>query len=419
LNKDLFRKVSLERLSSPEQLDQLMGVTSFKGWLALLALGLIIVSGVLWGFYGEIPEKVSGLGILVKTGGVIEVSHFVSGRIIDISVAAGDTVECGAVVARVDQPEIKSQIKDLNIRLTELNKKRVDILNYNTGSYKLKKESFTEQRANIDGSIRTGEDRLSVLEQRIADQQKLFKDGLVTKQVIFDKKNEYNSVKEQILESRNQLKQIDIQEMELKRQADTELKQIDVEIGENRNAYDKLQKNYSLYSKIICPFSGRVIEVRNITGDLYAQGNALISVELSGKNIKDLEAVIYVSPADGKKITGGMEIQISPSTVKKEEFGSMIGVVTSVSQYPSSFQEMHKTLGNDQLVQTLSGSGSPIEIKADLVPDFNTMSGFRWTSPKGPPVRIFSGTLCGASVVTERKRPISYVIPLLKEYTGL
>ena len=38
----IFRKVALERLSSPEQLDQLMQVTSPKGWLALAGLGALL-----------------------------------------------------------------------------------------------------------------------------------------------------------------------------------------------------------------------------------------------------------------------------------------------------------------------------------------------------------------------------------------
>ena len=36
----IFRKVALERLSSPEQLDQLLQVTDPKGWMALGALAL-------------------------------------------------------------------------------------------------------------------------------------------------------------------------------------------------------------------------------------------------------------------------------------------------------------------------------------------------------------------------------------------
>ena len=35
----MFRKVALDRLSSPEELDQLLRVTTSRSWLALLGLG--------------------------------------------------------------------------------------------------------------------------------------------------------------------------------------------------------------------------------------------------------------------------------------------------------------------------------------------------------------------------------------------
>ena len=45
---NIFRKVSLERLASPEQLDQLMRVTDARGWVALAGLGLILLTAVGW-----------------------------------------------------------------------------------------------------------------------------------------------------------------------------------------------------------------------------------------------------------------------------------------------------------------------------------------------------------------------------------
>ena len=47
----IFRKVSLERLSSPEELDQLMRVSSLHAWLALggmLLLLLMLLSIAAW-----------------------------------------------------------------------------------------------------------------------------------------------------------------------------------------------------------------------------------------------------------------------------------------------------------------------------------------------------------------------------------
>ncbi|MCQ3930562.1 MAG: hypothetical protein DPW16_08880 [Chloroflexi bacterium] len=62
----LFRKVALDRLSSPEQLDQLMKITSPRAWLALIAIAVLLVAGALWAIFGSIPEETEGNGVLVN-----------------------------------------------------------------------------------------------------------------------------------------------------------------------------------------------------------------------------------------------------------------------------------------------------------------------------------------------------------------
>ena len=52
--------------------------------------------------------------------------------------------------------------------------------------------------------------------------------------------------------------------------------------------------------------------------------------DLTGKAVKGLEAIVYIPSVHGKKIRPGMEVQIAPSTVKKEEFGYLLGTVTYV-----------------------------------------------------------------------------------------
>lgn len=61
----LFRQESLERLSTPDQLDQLMQVVSAKSWLPLASLGSLIALALLWGIFGRIPVTAIGKGVLV------------------------------------------------------------------------------------------------------------------------------------------------------------------------------------------------------------------------------------------------------------------------------------------------------------------------------------------------------------------
>lgn len=56
----LFRKAALEKLSSPEELDQLMQVTTPKGWLALVALICFLVAITVIGIFSVIPVRVEG-----------------------------------------------------------------------------------------------------------------------------------------------------------------------------------------------------------------------------------------------------------------------------------------------------------------------------------------------------------------------
>ncbi|MEM7771781.1 MAG: hypothetical protein AAGA75_05060 [Cyanobacteria bacterium P01_E01_bin.6] len=63
----LFRQESLERLSSPEQLDQLMQIVTPKSWLPLGTLGALALAGLLWSVVGRIPITVTGQGLLVQS----------------------------------------------------------------------------------------------------------------------------------------------------------------------------------------------------------------------------------------------------------------------------------------------------------------------------------------------------------------
>ncbi len=128
----------------------------------------------------------------------------------------------------------------------------------------------------------------------------------------------------------------------------------------------------------------------------------------------DLEAVLYVSPMDGQNIRPGMDAQILPSTVRKEEAGYLLGVVASVGEHPSTAQDMLRTLGSSELVQVLSaGNIMPIEVHANLL-ESGVGGGYKWSSPRGAARygKIQSGTLCSADIVTARKRPIDLVLPI-------
>jgi HlyD family secretion protein len=169
-------------------------------------------------------------------------------------------------------------------------------------------------------------------------------------------------------------------------------------------------------SEVVSPIAGRVLEIKTSIGSVLTIGTPVALVEDEGSK---LEAVIYIPADQGKSVKPGFQARVAPSTVKREEFGTMIGTVSSVSEFPVTPQGMSAVLHNDQLVKVFSKDGAPYAVAVSLEPDGSTLSGYRWAVGKGPEVHLTSGTLAQAEITTRNRRPLDLVVPLIRKLTGI
>jgi HlyD family secretion protein len=160
---------------------------------------------------------------------------------------------------------------------------------------------------------------------------------------------------------------------------------------------------------------GRVVALLAGPGDQVKPGDRLVTLESENAPIR---FIAFVPLTEGKKLQSGMDAHISPSNVKSEEFGFILGKVDSVSEFAATPEELQRTLNNDQLAKQFA-ENSPFQVYVKPVPDDKTPSGFKWTSSQGPPIQIGSGTFCTMQVIVERRKPISYVIPTIKSALGM
>jgi HlyD family secretion protein len=416
MSEQLFRKVSLEKLSSPEQLDQLLQVTTPKSWVALLAIGFALAATVFWGIFGAIETDVAGQGILIKTGGVLDIESLSSGEVTTLYVRAGDIIERGQLVARVAQPKL---MEDLNQKKSDLEQLKVeyDVAAQNCSREKrLKSENYTRLRSDYQQVIQQAGHRLQWLNEKLANRKELLDKGLVTKQDYNDTQKAIFDAMQEIDKARSNSKQTYVDEQDNNNKLDMDLLLKKQKINEKKTEIELGEENLELNSRVMSPYSGKVLEIDAQEGTPVSSGDSIVMVELTGEAIQDLTAVLYIDSGNGKKVEPGMEVQITPSTVKAEEWGCMLGIVTRVSEFPVTAKAMLRNLRNQKLVDNFSSKSAQIEIYADLIPDPNTKSKYKWSSPKGPPVRIETGTMCSAKVVVYKQPPITLVIPLLKKY---
>jgi HlyD family secretion protein len=411
---NLFRKVSLERLSSPEQLDLLMPVTGPLAWLALLSGVILLSVATYWGFKGEIETRVDGQGILIRRESLHDVISIGTGRIEELLVKVDDEIRQGQLIAVLSQPELELQIREVENQLSLLQSDLNLAMAYGVKSEQLKLQYIAEQRQSLEEAIRADEQRLEFVRKQLEDRKRLFIEGLMTTIQVQETANEYERILQQIREHRTQFANLSAQVVDLASQKEKETVSIEARISQERERLRALKAMLQLQSRILSTSTGRVLELFASVGRVIQTGEPLLTVEMSVEASETLSAVLYFPARDGKKVQTGMEAQVSPSVARQEEYGSILGTVTQVSAFPASSRGMMRVLQNADLVQRLSSGGAPIVVYASLSLDPNTVSGYKWSSGLGPPVDIVSGTLCYSGVVVQRQRPIDLVVPYLK-----
>lgn len=75
MNKQIFRKKSIAKVSSPEQLDQYIRVANPGVWAILIAVVILLAGVVAWGYFGHLDTTLSTAVVANEGEGVIYVKE--------------------------------------------------------------------------------------------------------------------------------------------------------------------------------------------------------------------------------------------------------------------------------------------------------------------------------------------------------
>lgn len=472
---NLFRKEALDRLSSPERLDQLMQVVHPQKWIPLAATGSLIAVGLGWSVFGRIPITVAGQGVLVFPSKVVAFQSPSAGPILTINVRPGDSVKKGQVIGTIDQTELQKKLQLARTKLAQLHEQDRNAVSLQSQRNNLDKnatqeqrqalqqnlevtqsvtpilrdkglESIRRERQNLAQNLQITRELLPTFQQRWESREKLFREGAVSSDTVLQARQEFLDTQAKVSQVESQLKQLDVREADAQRQylqnlnavkeLQAQLKSLDSkvatqaeqdlsvatnrkkEIQETEREIAQLELQLKGKSKIISPYSGRVLEINATPGQALELGARIGTVEAQEPSNK-LTSIAFFPVSEGKKIQKGMELQVTPSTVKRERFGGIIGKVTNVSAFPVTQEGAASLVGSAEVLQGVASKGPQIAIFAELQPDSSTPSGYQWSSSKGPQMPMTSGTTTSVRVTVEEQAPITFVFPILKSWSGM
>lgn len=350
-----------------------------KNWVIVATiLGILIALGI-WSFAGRITTEVVGRSVSLSPSGVSLLRANGPGTVTDLFVQKEESVESGAPLAKIYNPSINALLTSIEDNKIKLEKLEIELL---------------------------------LLCQMLENDRKLAEEGLIAK-VIFDQ-SKINVMDKQIAieEAKNAL---DALYSSLEEASAVEHEEFHkIKEGFQNQLYPDLQKIEAKLSTVHATKNGKILERLVKVGDIVDRKTSLFWMENSSPAI---ESEVFFSAVDADvtgRVRKGARVLIEPYIVNPQEYGAIIGEVVELQSYPSSKDQLLDTIGNQQIVDYLAGVMPSPVMTLVVKPKINpkNKSGLMWTSPKGPPFKIPTGTAAKIRVVIDEQPPISYLIPL-------
>lgn len=412
-----FRSVALQRAASPEQLDYLVKITKPSDWILTFVVCLALAAALTWSVVGRIPTRVSGEGILISGGGhVADAVSAAAGQLSYIEVSVGDHVSQGQAIAEIVQTDIEQRHNDAVQVFHERERELADLTSRIANELATKSQNFAKLEAAFNQVIKATNQRIEYLAGDVKNLEDMLAKGYATRRAVEDRRRDLTDAQQRKEDTQNEILKLRTQRTDLETQRERERQQSEFTLNEARRQMDSTAGMLSQNTRVISPIAGRVLEIKVSAGSVLTVGTPVVAIESDGER---LEALIYLPAERGKNIRPGMQVHLEPSTVKREEFGTMIGTVTTMSDFPMTPLGMAAVLHNESLVNRFAHDGAPYAATVRLEPDATTASGYRWAVGKGPSIHLTSGTLMRAEITTRQQRPLDLVLPLIKHLTGI
>jgi HlyD family secretion protein len=469
--QEIFRRQSLERLSSPERLDQALKLVKPQQWLFVLTLAAGLVLLGVWSVLGRIPVTAQGVAVLARPKQVVGLQSPADGRIAVIHVREGQRVAEQALLAELDLPDLKKEIelqqKKLDLThehgqeleklehdLAQQEKRligevqailraRKDKLHGTADKLRTDSQAYIEkQRENLSAATQRTELLRQANDELRSDYQLLQREKLVSKEVVTD-------FRSRVIDSELRMAELEVQKQALAlnetealeaytdrvdriEDVETQLKDLELRLAEIDRRLEEnslrrhdgeallrleiefLQERLQRESRVLSVFAGQVLEFTAAIGQQVALGQQLGKLEIESSG-SPLMALAYFAVEEGKKVRGGQRINVFPTIFERERFGGIVGQVARVSDYPVTVEAAASQIGDLEIARNLLGGVGRIEVQAELGRDPSAPSGYQWTSGRGPSdPPITAGTTALVRVTVEELRPISFLLPMLR-----
>ena len=397
-------------LSSPEQLQEAIQITSPMSRVAVAALAFVVLAVSLWSVFGTVRTRVRGDGLIAYHDAQrVDIVSHTEGYLVALLVRQGDQVARGEVVARIENESIEQRHA---LALLDEQETRREVATLER-----------ERDADVEELTRIAEVRRASVAQRMSSGEALME--LLDEQMRgaaadAGRRDELPGLRRQVLDlaydlerSRSDLAELDVLQTERSSEWRRLIRQARQRLTDRQAELARLTAEREALLEIRAATDGEIVEVLAGVGTFLHPNDGIYQMT---NRVSGLFVNAFFSADAAELIEPGMPVQVSLSMLDRQDFGSLRGVVSGVSRFRLSSDALMTVLGNEQLVERFSRSGAPLAVEIEL--STRAEGGYEWTTGHAAPFEVAPGMLVTVSVAIREQRPITLVMPALLRVLG-
>jgi len=385
----------------------------------LLALGTLALLTGGWVLFWPVPTEVVGRGVMIVPGGSRVIDARAEGQILSIAVKVGQTVSKG-------QPLITMYLPTLDQELRRQEHDLLQLIGINANlNYRDAVRLESSRRVRDTSLAKLQNERLRLGRLRLTYNQKVADFRLLARrQVVAPLSEEVVATEDRATQLDVAIENLRIREKEVvdayekvKLEIDTEQQRRLYRIDDTRRQIKVTKARLGYEGTLLADRAGQILDLQVVRGQTVKSGQRLGT--LGGQLGDTLFAVAYFPPADARRLSIGLPMEVVPDWNERGRFGGLLGQVQRVSLLPATREDVDTTMGNPQLAEALVKSGPVMRADIALARGSSSFDGYRWTLSRGSSVfPIREGLTLKAHGYVEWRTPFSYVLPVLRELTG-
>ncbi|MCA0303897.1 MAG: NHLP bacteriocin system secretion protein [Proteobacteria bacterium] len=412
-----FREPALKGIGASESDQRIRVIPPATRWLAG-STAVVCLAALTWGVFGSIPTRVTGRGVVLSDQeGNFSIAAIRSGPVVEILVKPGTRVVAGQPIAIIEQKLVLTQIENALAEVERLEANLELLRAANAAQIASSDEAAQRQLAAVEEQVTANEVRRARLHELVEAYRQLRAKGMISQSEFISRQEQYDLTVLDLANARARKVEIELAAA-TKRDALADLeRQKQAEIDLKKAGVDRLRVEMEVGSFVRSPISGMMREIRLGRGSVAAAGAVVGTVGPDQQSY--YQVMVLLRGKTRKRAAPGMEAHIVPDSIKKEEYGSMRGRVTAVSDEDVSVEHVEQIVHNNELTRNLFGGEPALLAYVELFPTKDNPSGFEWWSGSGPPYRITAGSVATAEIIVERVRPITLVVPALRKLLSI